>query len=348
MALYRPLRLDGSDDPNFEYPAPINPNADGLGAFGFYPQSLTGFDATVGIERDASNNLILRDPTASVRTLSQLVYRVMVVERAAADLSTGYGGQRFLKTHSVFLASPAFVKVFEVLGGVATELAFNTAWTWNTGAGGDGSKLGGVPDLTDGVRIITVTAGRSYRLVVYETDMLTTPTVIKWRADRAPTKRRGIPPRQSRDGAAPVLLTSIVPTDDFTYTARYGTPTSITDVFNFADTVGVSHWSEGASLPPNVRIELYHFGRLRSSKRQRVDSTIIPAATYTTNAMSLRLSPFVTSRYVTGIWMVRVRDISTNAVSPWALQRICTRQYGVWNPGYTALVGKYKRALLSG
>lgn len=71
--LQKPLKMDGTDDPAFEYPEPINTANDGLAAAGFYPQTGAGFDQNAGIERDGSGNLILKDTLAGTKTLSSLL-----------------------------------------------------------------------------------------------------------------------------------------------------------------------------------------------------------------------------------------------------------------------------------
>jgi hypothetical protein len=57
------------------YEQPVNPSTDGLASAGFYPQSATPGtpEDSVGIERDVSNNLILKDGNAGTHTLSSLV-----------------------------------------------------------------------------------------------------------------------------------------------------------------------------------------------------------------------------------------------------------------------------------
>lgn len=69
MALYLPLRMDGSDDPAFEYTVPVNPHTDQLAAAGFYPQNAGTVDAAAGIERDVTSQLVLRDPIAGAVAL---------------------------------------------------------------------------------------------------------------------------------------------------------------------------------------------------------------------------------------------------------------------------------------
>lgn len=55
------------------YEQVIDLHADGVGAAGFYPQINTTSDLLVGLERDASNNLLLKDPVAGPHTLSSLL-----------------------------------------------------------------------------------------------------------------------------------------------------------------------------------------------------------------------------------------------------------------------------------
>ena len=67
MPSYPPLRnVEGE-----EFEQPINKNTEGLVAKGFYPQSSSSDDENVGLERDNSNNLVLKDTTGT-KTLSQL------------------------------------------------------------------------------------------------------------------------------------------------------------------------------------------------------------------------------------------------------------------------------------
>jgi hypothetical protein len=55
------------------YEQEIELDSDGLAAAGFYPQTAKPGDLTVGIERDTSSNLILKDPVAGTYTLAELV-----------------------------------------------------------------------------------------------------------------------------------------------------------------------------------------------------------------------------------------------------------------------------------
>jgi hypothetical protein len=55
------------------YEQEVDTHADGLAAGGFYPQINATSDLLVGLERDASNNLLLKDPVAGPHTLSSLL-----------------------------------------------------------------------------------------------------------------------------------------------------------------------------------------------------------------------------------------------------------------------------------
>lgn len=57
------------------YEQEIDIQADGIGAAGFYPQhpSAGTPDLAAGVERDASDNLVLKDPLAGSHTLSSLL-----------------------------------------------------------------------------------------------------------------------------------------------------------------------------------------------------------------------------------------------------------------------------------
>lgn len=78
------------------YEAPVDPTTDGLAAQGFYPQVSSTPDATVGIERDGSGNLILKDPNAGSKTLSSLsaasARRVVGITLAGSPITTGVKG----------------------------------------------------------------------------------------------------------------------------------------------------------------------------------------------------------------------------------------------------------------
>jgi hypothetical protein len=69
MPSYPPLRnVEGA-----EYEQPIDQNTEGVAAKGFYPQgAATSGDETVGIERDGSGNLVLKDGTTGTKTLGQI------------------------------------------------------------------------------------------------------------------------------------------------------------------------------------------------------------------------------------------------------------------------------------
>lgn len=62
----------GGSETDFE-PSPIEPNEDGLEARAYYVQKDTGRDSAVGTTRDTSDNLVLFDPIAGSKTLSQLL-----------------------------------------------------------------------------------------------------------------------------------------------------------------------------------------------------------------------------------------------------------------------------------
>lgn len=67
MTLVRPLK-----DTAEGYEVPLDPSADGLAAKGFYPQN-GAENENVGIERDGSGNLVLKDGNAGTKTLTQIV-----------------------------------------------------------------------------------------------------------------------------------------------------------------------------------------------------------------------------------------------------------------------------------
>lgn len=69
MALIRPLKNNEVE----EYEEPLDPNVDEVAGHGFFPQNTTSFDTAVGLERDASGNLTLKDGFAGTKTLSSLV-----------------------------------------------------------------------------------------------------------------------------------------------------------------------------------------------------------------------------------------------------------------------------------
>lgn len=80
MPLIIPLK-----DTEEGYEEPIDPVADGLAAAGFYPQH-DGLDENVGIERDGSGNLVLKDGVTGSRTLAQVVGGAGVTEDAHKTL----------------------------------------------------------------------------------------------------------------------------------------------------------------------------------------------------------------------------------------------------------------------
>lgn len=69
MAIYAPQ----INVVNEEYDQPLNPNADGLSANGFYPQNASSSDTTAGVERDVSGNLVLKDTANGSKTLTQIL-----------------------------------------------------------------------------------------------------------------------------------------------------------------------------------------------------------------------------------------------------------------------------------
>jgi hypothetical protein len=81
MPLIRPLK-DSAEG----YEEPVNPNADGLSAKGFYPQKSTGENQDAGVERDESGNLVLKDAITGTKTLAQLGGGTGVTEAAHKTL----------------------------------------------------------------------------------------------------------------------------------------------------------------------------------------------------------------------------------------------------------------------
>ena len=80
VTLYKPLRMDGSDDPPFEYSKPVVTATDAIAAAGFYPQSAASNDMAAGISRDGSGNLVLKDANAGSHTLMSLLGSSFLVE----------------------------------------------------------------------------------------------------------------------------------------------------------------------------------------------------------------------------------------------------------------------------
>lgn len=73
VKLVKPLRMDEEQDPSSEYPIPLLPGNDGIGANGFFPQNASSFDQLAGVERDVSGNLTFKDAVlGATKTLSQL------------------------------------------------------------------------------------------------------------------------------------------------------------------------------------------------------------------------------------------------------------------------------------
>jgi hypothetical protein len=71
------------------YEQPLDPAVDVVAAHGFYPQTSSTPDLLVGVERDVDNNLILKDPVAGPKKLSELLGGGGGLDPAAHDaLST--------------------------------------------------------------------------------------------------------------------------------------------------------------------------------------------------------------------------------------------------------------------
>lgn len=71
------------------YEEPININADGIAANGFYPQNGTSNDAAAGVERDASGNLSLKDALIGSIALANLGQVIGAAD--TVDLTTTAG-----------------------------------------------------------------------------------------------------------------------------------------------------------------------------------------------------------------------------------------------------------------
>lgn len=56
------------------YQQPINPNADGALAYGFYPQNSTSNDAAVGFTRDETGGLVLSANSNPALTVLSLIH----------------------------------------------------------------------------------------------------------------------------------------------------------------------------------------------------------------------------------------------------------------------------------
>ena len=66
------LHIPEIDQPE-GYAAELNTANDGIGAAGFYPQNTTSRDLNVGLERDSSGNLVLKDGITGSKTLAELI-----------------------------------------------------------------------------------------------------------------------------------------------------------------------------------------------------------------------------------------------------------------------------------
>lgn len=69
MALVAPLKNNEVE----EYEEPIDAAVDGLTARGFYPHRVGTPNENIGIERDSSGNLVLKDEVAGSKTLTDLL-----------------------------------------------------------------------------------------------------------------------------------------------------------------------------------------------------------------------------------------------------------------------------------
>ena len=118
LPFYPPLRFDGNDDAADEYPQPIKSNTEGLIAYGFYPQGSTGSDNSVGIERDGSGDLVLKDQYTSV-VLSQLSKNSSFSELSSDFLGSSTAWTDLLSTSVVTLAG-ASVDCWSTIGFTGT------------------------------------------------------------------------------------------------------------------------------------------------------------------------------------------------------------------------------------
>lgn len=82
--LVRPLKDTTASGEAYE--TPLDPVQDGVTSAGFYPQNATSNDQVVGLERDSSGNLILKDGITGTKTLTQISSSTGVTEAAHKTL----------------------------------------------------------------------------------------------------------------------------------------------------------------------------------------------------------------------------------------------------------------------
>lgn len=256
------------------------------------------------------------------------------------------GDSAFIKTKMVFLANASFVRVYKdnVL------LTYSTDWDFNDT---NGSKIGAVTDLADGVEILSPTNGSVYRVEFDEYLVPFSPTIGICRSDGG-MPNKGLPRNTIADNSRSGLLTNIE-YDNGTkvYTLTYTKPDTNTFTLSWrcADRAFCCDYDFNVALPTNWRIEVYKIGRHWSGTRasasaseiETMNSIMSPRFVSTTNLFSL---DFLFNKKRSGKLKIKMRNTVTNQVSLFSIQTICARQFKYFNRSWAGLGCRFNKVTL--
>lgn len=256
------------------------------------------------------------------------------------------GDSVFIKTKMAFLADENFVRVFED----EVLLDYGTDWTFNTT---NGKKLGVVSDLTDGVEILSPVNSSVYRVEFDEYLIPLCPMIGLKRSD-GKMHHKGLPRNTVCDDSRSGIISNSS-YDDGTkiYTITYKKPDTSTFTLTkqYADRAFCCDFDFNKALPTGWRIEVYKVGRHWSGNRasgpgddyETMNSILSPRFTVDTNIFSL---DFLFDKKRSGQVKIKLRNTTTNEVSLFSSQTICSRQFKYMDRTWTPLGVRYHKITL--
>lgn len=257
------------------------------------------------------------------------------------------GSNTRFKSKMVGLADSRFWRVTED----GTPLTYSTQWEFNLTPGG---KIGRVSDLTDGIRVISPTNGKTYKVYYDEYYMPFQPIIGLYRTDGY-KPNRNIPQNTiGGDGGSGrlVSLNDISDDDQLSYEATYDVdPDPKTIIVRYATHAFCINYPKGEALGGNLRIEIYKQGRHWSGNRESgagedlttMDNIMCPQETYTTNAVPMK-DFWKKKRH--GKFFMRIRNTETNEVSLFSFQTIKIRGNCMMQSNNTTPIARYRRVCL--
>lgn len=252
------------------------------------------------------------------------------------------GDSVFLKLTYAMLGNSSFWRVYEddIL------LTYETDWEFNDEKG---FKIGSVADLVDGIKLLSPTNGSVYRFEYDEYQLPYSPMLGLYRSD-GKMSMKGMPPNRITGEGSTGVLTAIAragnETDDIDYEMTFNGGETFTKPLYYANRLCVSQFQKGQAFPTNWRMEVYKQGRHWSERRKKttgtynttMNSVLSPRIVYTTNEANIM---WMIDKKRTGVFYVRMRNTTTNEVSQFSFQSVCTRKFYYSNADYSAGKGGF-------